>query len=52
MAAGHHLGGDDGHSEDEAWLSQLQESEEVHPFVLRLFQQRVDPAMVAVHPSQ
>jgi hypothetical protein len=44
-----HLRGDDGEAKDEAGLSQLEEGEEVHPLVLGFLEERVDPAVVAVH---
>jgi hypothetical protein len=42
----------DGELEDGARLSELEEGEEVHALVLRLLQQRVDPAVVAVHIAE
>lgn len=39
-------------SEDEAWLTQLQESEQVHALIFGLLQQRVDPAVVTPHTAQ
>ena len=47
-----HLRRNDGELEDAAGLAQLEEGEEVHPLVLRLLQQRVDPAVVAVHAPE
>ena len=35
-----------------AGLSHLEEREEVHTFVVRLFQQRFDPAVVSLHPPE
>ena len=38
--------------EEEAWLAQLQEGEQVHALILSLLQQSVDPSIVLPHASQ
>lgn len=42
----------DHESVEDPWVAQSQEKEEVHTFVLRLLQQVVDPAVVALQGSQ
>jgi hypothetical protein len=39
-------------TEYRARIAQLQERQQVHPLVLGLLQQRVDPAVVAVHVTE
>ena len=47
-----HLAGDDGRPEERARVSQLEERHQVHPLVLSLLDEGVDPAMVSLHPPE
>lgn len=46
------LGAQDHDLHEPAGLGHLEEGEQVHALVVRLFEQRLDPAVVALHPAQ